>query len=75
MIFAWFFIDPQLPFYVFDELEWSTAQFGSAISLYGWAALVGSLVLSQSSDRFAETGTRGGPNPARLPICRLDGLE
>lgn len=52
MIFAWFFIDPQLPFYVFDELEWSTAQFGSAISLYGWAALVGSLVLSQSSDRF-----------------------
>ncbi len=52
MIFAWFFIDPQLPFYVFDELGWSTAQFGSAISFYGWATLVGSLVLSQSSDRL-----------------------
>jgi MFS family permease len=52
MIFAWFFIDPQLPFYVFDELGWSTAQFGSAISLYGWATLFGSLALGQSSDRL-----------------------
>ncbi|MCB9433215.1 MAG: MFS transporter [Ardenticatenaceae bacterium] len=52
MIFAWFFIDPQLPFYVFDELGWSTAQLGAAISFYGWAALIGSLTLSQSSDRW-----------------------
>jgi len=52
MIFAWFFIDPQLPFYVFDELGWSTAQFGLAISFYGWAALFGSLALGQSSDRL-----------------------
>lgn len=52
MVFAWFFIDPQLPFYVFDELGWSTAQFGSAISFYGWATLIGNLTLSQSSDRF-----------------------
>ncbi|MCP4418463.1 MAG: MFS transporter [Chloroflexi bacterium] len=50
MIFAWFFIDPQLPFYVFDELGWSTAQFGAAISFYGWAMLVGNLTLGQSSD-------------------------
>ena len=52
MVFAWFFIDPQLPFYVFDELEWSTAQFGALISCYGWATLVGSLTLGRSSDRF-----------------------
>jgi len=52
MVFAWFFIDPQLPFYVFDELEWSTAQFGAAISCYGWATLIGSLTLGRSSDRF-----------------------
>jgi DHA1 family multidrug resistance protein-like MFS transporter len=52
MIFAWFFIDPHLPFYIFDELGWSTAQFGSAISLYGWASLIGSLTLGQTSDRF-----------------------
>ncbi|MFW2340906.1 MAG: MFS transporter [Acidimicrobiia bacterium] len=52
MIFAWFFIDPQLPFYAFDDLGWSTAQFGAAISCYGWAALIGSLTLGQSSDRF-----------------------
>ncbi len=52
MIFAWFFIDPQLPFYVFDELGWSTAQFGAAISFYGWATLIGSLVLGQSSDKL-----------------------
>ena len=52
MIFAWFFIDPQLPFYAFDELGWSTAQLGAAISFYGWATLIGSLTLSQSSDRW-----------------------
>jgi len=52
LIFAWFFIEPHLPFYVFDELGWSTAQFGSAVSFYGWAALIGNLTLSQSSDRF-----------------------
>ena len=37
MIFAWFFIEPHLPFYVFDELELSTAQFGALVSFYGWA--------------------------------------
>ena len=52
MIFAWFFIDPQLPFYAFDELGWSTAQFGAVISCYGWATLIGSLALGRSSDRF-----------------------
>ena len=52
MIFAWFFIDPQLPFYAFDDLGWSTAQFGAALSCYGWAALIGSLTLGRSSDRF-----------------------
>jgi MFS family permease len=52
MIFAWFFIEPHLPFYVFDELGWSTAQFGATVSFYGWASLIGSLTLSQSSDRF-----------------------
>lgn len=51
MIFAWFFIEPHLPFYVFDELGWSTAQFGATVSFYGWASLIGSLTLSQSSDR------------------------
>lgn len=52
IVFAWFFIDPQLPFYVFDDLGWSTAQFGAVISCYGWATLVGNLVLGRSSDRF-----------------------
>ena len=52
MVFAWFFIDPQLPFYAFDELGWSTAQFGAVISCYGWATLIGSLALGRSSDRF-----------------------
>ena len=52
MVFAWFFIDPQLPFYVFDDLGWSTTQFGAVISCYGWATLIGSLTLSRSSDRF-----------------------
>ena len=52
MVFAWFFIDPQLPFYVFDDLGWSTAQFGAMISFYGWATLIGSLTLARLSDRL-----------------------
>lgn len=52
MVFAWFFIDPQLPFYAFDELGWSTAQFGAVIGFYGWAVLIGSLTLARAGDRF-----------------------
>ncbi|MDJ0770960.1 MAG: MFS transporter [Ilumatobacter sp.] len=52
MIFAWFFVDPQLPFYAFDDLNLSTAKFGAMISCYGWAALIGHLALGRSSDRF-----------------------
>lgn len=52
MVFAWFLVDPVLPFHAFDDLGWSTAQFGAVISVYGWATLVGSLSLGRSSDRF-----------------------
>jgi DHA1 family multidrug resistance protein-like MFS transporter len=52
IIFAWFFIDPQLPFYVFEELGWTTAQYGMAVSGYGWASLFGQMVLGQLSDRY-----------------------
>ncbi len=52
MVSAWFLVDPMLPFFAFDDLGWSTTQFGAVISLYGWATMIGSLSLGRSSDRF-----------------------
>ena len=51
-LFAWTFVEPQLMFYIFDELGWTTAQFGVAAGGYGIAAVFGDTVLAQLSDRF-----------------------
>jgi MFS family permease len=52
VIFAWTFFEPQLMFYVYDELGWTTAQLGVAASGYGVASMLGQTVLGRLSDRF-----------------------
>lgn len=52
VIFAWTFFEPQLMFYAYDELGWTTAQFGVAASSYGVASMLGQMVLGRLSDRF-----------------------
>ena len=52
MVFCWAFIEPHLMFYVFDDLGWSTAQFGVAVAGYGSALVVGELALGQLSDHW-----------------------
>ncbi len=50
--FAWAFVEPQLVFYLYDELAWTTVQFGAVVAVYGLALVVGQAILGQLSDRF-----------------------
>ena len=52
MYFAWAFVEPQLIFYLYDELGWTTVQFGAIAAGYGLALVVGQTALGQLSDRF-----------------------
>lgn len=50
--FAFAFVEPQMVFYVYEQLDWSTVQFGLVVASYGVALLVGQSVLGQASDRL-----------------------
>jgi len=52
VMFAWAFIEPQMMFYVYDELQWTSAQLGLAMSAYGVAMMLGEFALGQLSDRL-----------------------
>ena len=60
MVFAWAFAEPQLTFYIYDDLGWTSARFGLAISGYGVAAFLGQMILGRTSDSFG-----------RLPIIMV----
>jgi DHA1 family tetracycline resistance protein-like MFS transporter len=44
--------EPQMVFYVYDELGWTTMQFGLVIGGYGLAMMMGQTGLGQASDRY-----------------------
>lgn len=50
--FAFAFVEPQLIFYMYDQLGWTTTQFGIVVGLYGLVMMLGQIVLGQLSDRF-----------------------
>jgi DHA1 family multidrug resistance protein-like MFS transporter len=52
LYFAWAFFEPQLLFYVFDDLGWTTTQFGLAAGGYGLASVLGQTTLGQAGDRY-----------------------
>jgi len=51
-VFVFAFVEPQMVFYFYEELEWTTIQFGLVVGAYGLAMVFGQLVLGRSSDRF-----------------------
>lgn len=51
-VFVFAFVEPQMVFYFYDELGWTTIQFGVVVGAYGLAMVFGQLVLGQSSDKF-----------------------
>lgn len=50
--FAFAFVEPQMVFYMYDDLAWTTVQFGIVVGAYGVAMVFGQLVLGQLSDRW-----------------------
>jgi len=52
VMFAWAFIEPQLMFYAYDDLGWTSSQLGLVMSTYGVAFTLGEFALGQLSDRY-----------------------
>jgi MFS family permease len=52
VMFAWAFIEPQLMFYAYDDLTWTSSQLGVVMSTYGVAFTLGEFALGQLSDRL-----------------------
>lgn len=51
-IFAFAFVEPQMIFYFYEELGWTTTRFGIVVGAYGLAMVFGQTILGRSSDRF-----------------------
>jgi multidrug resistance protein len=50
--FGFAFVEPQMVFYFYDELLWTTVQFGVVVGVYGMVMVAGQMVLGQLSDRW-----------------------
>jgi multidrug resistance protein len=50
--FAFSFVEPQMVFYFYEELDWSTVQFGLVVGAYGLVMVLGQTGLGQLSDRL-----------------------
>lgn len=53
VVFAFAFVEPQMIFTLYDDLNWSTVQFGILVGAYGLTAAAGQAVAGPLSDRFA----------------------
>jgi MFS family permease len=51
VMFAWAFIEPQLMFYAYDDLRWTSSQLGLTMSVYGVAMMAGEFAFGRLSDR------------------------
>lgn len=52
LVFAFAFVEPEMVFYLYEELGWTTSQFGFVIAAYGLAIVISQAVLGGLSDRF-----------------------
>jgi DHA1 family tetracycline resistance protein-like MFS transporter len=51
-VFVFGLVEPQMVFYFYDELGWTTIQFGVVVGAYGLSMVFGQVVLGRASDRF-----------------------
>ncbi len=51
-VFAFAFVEPQMVFFFYEELEWTTVQFGLVVGAYGLAMVLSQTVLGRLSDRL-----------------------
>jgi DHA1 family tetracycline resistance protein-like MFS transporter len=50
--FSFAFVEPQMIFYFYDVLNWSTTQFGILVGIYGLFSVAGQIGLGQLSDQW-----------------------
>jgi MFS family permease len=50
--FSFAFVEPQMIFYFYDVLDWSTTQFGILVGIYGLFSVAGQIGLGQLSDQW-----------------------
>jgi len=50
--FAFAFIEPQMVFYFYDDLGWSTTRFGLVVGVFGMAMVSSQMLLGRLSDQF-----------------------
>jgi multidrug resistance protein len=52
LVFAFAFVEPQMVFYFYDDLGWTSVQFGLVIGVYGTTMVLGQGFLGQLSDKY-----------------------
>jgi MFS family permease len=50
--FSFAFVEPQMIFYFYDTLNWTTIQFGVLVGIYGLVSVIGQIGLGQLSDKL-----------------------
>ena len=53
IVFSFAFVEPQMIFYFYEQLNWSTIQFGVIVGAYGGSLVISQLLFGRMSDRFA----------------------
>jgi MFS family permease len=52
LVFAFAFVEPQMVFYFYDDLGWTSIQFGLVIGVYGITMVLGQAFLGPLSDKY-----------------------
>ena len=52
IVFVFSYIQPQMMFYFYKDLEWTTVQFGVIVGFFGLAMVFGQFFLAQLSDKW-----------------------
>jgi MFS family permease len=53
IVFSFAFVEPQMIFYFYEQLNWTTIQFGVIVGAYGGSLVISQLLFGRLSDRFA----------------------
>jgi len=53
IVFTFAFVEPEMVFYFYDNLGWTTIQFGLIVGIYGASMVAGQWFLGPLSDRYA----------------------
>jgi DHA1 family multidrug resistance protein-like MFS transporter len=52
IVFGFAFIEPQMTFYLYDQMHFSSTEFGAIVGTYGLAMLIGQMALGSVSDKI-----------------------